>query len=716
MALIEWQINTFEGVKELINTIRNSHDLIFKAFIALLSLVAIVFIFPTEVKFKYEFQKGKPWLHDNLIAPFDFAIYKSPDELKQDKEEAALAVRPLFVRDTTVQDEQLKNFEQRFSSAWSQLDLSQEAPSLWESLTGKKPSLDSLRNIHRLRAKELLKEIFATGIVEQTDLLAKRTEAEDITVRQGNVSENVELKEVFTLQAAHNYAEEALKNEKAIKKDWLVPLIDGVLQPNLRFDQDLTQKLIDEKVNQVSETRGAVLQDEKIIDRGQVVTDELYQKLISLKRQYESELGGNQNYYLVLLGQVLLVGITLLVLILFLAIFRRDVINVSNRVTFIFLVFTLTVFMSALSLRFEAINIFVLPFCILPILIRAFFDERLATFTYTLAVILIGFFAPNGFEFVFIQFVTGTLVVLYLVSIRKRSQLLQASGLIFLTYSITYLGFSVIQEGNLQNIQWINLAWFAGSAVLVMLVYPLIFIFEKVFGFLSDITLMELSDTNNPLLRDLASKAPGTFQHSIQVANLAEAACLEVEGDAALVRTGALYHDIGKMKNSQLFIENQVSGINPHDDLSYEESAKLIIDHVISGIELAKKYNLPDIIIDFIRTHHGTTMTRYFYQSLKNENPDKEIDKALFTYPGPIPYSKETAILMMADSVEAASRSLKKYSEESINGLVENIINYQASEGQFENADITFKEITTIKKLFKRMLQNIYHVRVEYPE
>ena len=372
--------------------------------------------------------------------------------------------------------------------------------------------------------------------------------------------------------------------------------------------------------------------------------------------------------------------------------------------------------MAAISFYFPQININVLPFCILPILIRAFFDERLATFTYTLAIILIGFFAPNSFEFVFIQLITGTLVVLYLVSIRKRSQLLSASFVIFGVYSLSYLGFAIIQEGDWQKIEYMNIAWYAGSAILVMLVYPLIFLFEKAFGFLSDITLMELSDTNHPLLKGLATQAPGTFQHSLQVANLAEAACDNVGGDSMLIRVGALYHDIGKSKNPQFFIENQISGQNPHDELSPKESAKIIINHVIDGVEMAKKQNLPEILIDFIRTHHGTSLTRYFYNTLKNDIGEEKINKKDFTYPGPLPFSKETAILMMADSVEAASRSLPKYDEETINNLVENIINNQAAENQFINADITFKELSKIKQLFKKMLQNIYHIRIAYPK
>jgi putative nucleotidyltransferase with HDIG domain len=302
-----------------------------------------------------------------------------------------------------------------------------------------------------------------------------------------------------------------------------------------------------------------------------------------------------------------------------------------------------------------------------------------------------------------------------IVNMRNRSQIFISAILIFITYSVSYIGIIIIQEGNNDVITWFDFAWFGVSALLTLFSYPLIFVFEKIFGFTSDVSLLELSDTNGKLLRELASRAPGTFQHSLQVANLAEEAIYKIGGNSLLVRTGALYHDIGKMEMPMYFIENQAGGINPHDDLSFDESAAIIISHVIKGIEIAKKNNLPEQIIDFIRTHHGTTMTAYFYRSFLKAFPEEAVDESKFHYPGPIPYSKETAVLMMADSVEAASRSLKKYDVETIDALVDKIINSQISQNQFANADITFKDINVLKKIFKKKLMNIYHVRVEYP-
>ena len=363
----------------------------------------------------------------------------------------------------------------------------------------------------------------------------------------------------------------------------------------------------------------------------------------------------------------------------------------------------------------QSFSIYLLPFCILPIIIRAFYDTRIALFTHLVTVLIVSFMAPDRFEFTFIQLLGGMVAIFSIVNMRNRSQIFISSGVIFLTYSIAFIAITIIQEGGSDAILLTDFAWFGISALLTLFSYPLIFVFEKLFGFISDVSLLELSDTNGKLLRELASRAPGTFQHSLQVANLAEEAIYNIGGNALLVRTGALYHDIGKMEMPMYFIENQANGMNPHDEMSFDESAAIIISHVIKGIEIAKRNNLPEQIIDFIRTHHGTSITGYFYRSFQNAYPEEKIDESKFHYPGPIPFSKETAVLMMADSVEAASRSLKKYDAESIDALVEKIINTQIEQNQYANSDITFKDINTLKKIFKKKLMNVYHVRVEYP-
>jgi putative nucleotidyltransferase with HDIG domain len=359
-------------------------------------------------------------------------------------------------------------------------------------------------------------------------------------------------------------------------------------------------------------------------------------------------------------------------------------------------------------------NLYLIPFCIVPVIIRTFFDTRIALFTHLTLVLILGFIAPNGFEFVFLQIIAGMVAIFSIVSMRNRAQLFLSSGIILLAYWTAYIGISIIHLDSLKGIEWNNMGWFAANAMLTLFAYPMIFMFEKIFGFISDVSLIELSDTNSFLLRELALKAPGTFHHSIQVSSLAEAAIYKIGGNALLVRTGALYHDIGKIDNPLYFIENKNTEINPHDDLAFEDSAKIIISHVIKGIEKAKKHNIPEAIIDFIRTHHGTTTVQYFYNSFLKTYPETIADKTKFKYTGPIPFSKETAVLMMADSVEAASRSLKKPDAPSLNKLVDDIIDYQIQEKQFENSNITFKDISEIKKIFKKRLMSIYHVRIDY--
>lgn len=436
---------------------------------------------------------------------------------------------------------------------------------------------------------------------------------------------------------------------------------------------------------------------------------------MSLKKEYEKNVGGQGSFFSAVAGQAIIATIIVFLLMSFLFLFRKDIITESNKVAFLLIMVLLMVSMSVLSHKIDEINIYALPFCILPIILRTFYDTRLATFTHTLTILLIGFLAPNGFEFMFIELVAGITAIFSIASLHNRSQLFTTSFLVFIAYSVSYFGIIILHQGRWENIELMNFIWFATSAMLTLFAYPLMYAFEKLFGFLSDVSLMELSNTNTPLLRKLAENAPGTFQHALQVANIAEDLIQQIGGNPLLVRTGALYHDIGKMENPVFFTENQ-QGVNPHNQLKSEESAQVIIRHVIRGIELAKKHKLPEQIVDFIRTHHGTTRTRFFYENYKREHPEENVEEGKFTYPGPIPFSKEGAVLMMADSVEAASRSLKHPTAESIANLVDSIIGNLISENQFIHSNITFKDISDIKKILKRKLMNIYHMRIEYPK
>ena len=437
--------------------------------------------------------------------------------------------------------------------------------------------------------------------------------------------------------------------------------------------------------------------------------------LSSYKAQYESQILAENKQYVVMFAQLILVTVALGCFFLFLYYFRKEIFFNNRHLVFLLAMLNIFVLATVIALRVSWLKVYVVPFCLIPVIVRSFFDTRTAFFAHLVTLMVVGFMVADSFSFVFYQFVAGIIAIFGFANFRRRSQLLLTSAMVFAAYSITFFALTLLQEGDFTRMVWRDFMWFGISSALIMFAYPMIFAFEKMFGFVSDMTLLELSDTNNKLLRELSLKAPGTFQHSLQVANLAEAAIYKVGGNALLMRTAALYHDIGKMERPMYFIENQVTGVNPHHELSSEESARIIIEHVINGIEIAKKNRLPEQVIDFIRTHHGTTRAEYFYRKAKEDFPEEAPELERYTYPGPIPFSKETAVLMMADSVEAASRSLKEVTSEKIEQLVEKIINKQMEEQQFVNADITLKEISQIKKILKKMLMNIYHVRIEYP-
>lgn len=690
-------------VKNFFSFIRNQHINIYKALIIISAIGAIAYIFPKQGKFKYELSnlKGKPWAHEKLIAPFDFAIHKTTVELDEERIAITEETRPYFKRDNQLVKKQIDKFNSNFQSAW--------VTNNTLTATSSKEPLLVLGNI-------ILSTIYKHGIISPNERIENQKPSFTINLLTDNIEEEHELAEFFTINTAQEYIQNALeKKATAAEIKFLLPLLDNSIAHSVKYDKEISEKVIEQALSQISETYGVIVRDQPIISNGEFVDDQKLQILYSLKLAYEEQSGGGTNSIVILIGQLVIITFCMLILLSFLSLFRKDIFSGTTHLLFILLMIILEVLMAKLATTNQAIDVHLIPFCILPIIIRSFYDTRIALFVHLTTVLIIAFMVPSPFEFVFMQVIGGIVVIFSIINLHKRSQIFISSTLLFATYSCTYLSLTITQTGGLDSIKWITFVWFAASSILILFAYPLIFIFENTFGFISDVSMLELSDTNGKLLRKLASKAPGTFQHSLQVANLAEGAIFAIGGNALLVRTGALYHDLGKMENPIFFIENQANQINPHDDMSYEDSAKTIINHVLTGIEIAKKNNLPEQVIDFIRTHHGTTITGYFYNSLKNEFPDQEIDENDFRYPGPIPFSKETAVLMMADSVEAASRSLKEHSATTISNLVDNIIDSQINQQQFINADITFKNINTIKKIFKKKLMNIYHVRVEYP-
>ena len=509
-------------------------------------------------------------------------------------------------------------------------------------------------------------------------------------------------------------------NLKTIKSQYksnlLLDELAGTIKPNITFDNELTNKIIEKSIDGISYTKGKVSSGELIILKGDIVEGKKLAILNSLKSESESQIWSESNYNWIVFGYTILVSLALLMLLLFLHKYRIEIYNNNNKVTFIFFNIFAIIFIQTLVIKYNSDYLYIVPLSILPIILKAFFDARLGLFANVLTVLLLGYIVPNSFEFIYLHIIAGIVTILTVSELYKRANLFISVAQITVIYILTYFAFSIIKEGNASQINWDYFMLFAANGLLSFLSIILIYIYEKVFGLVSDVTLLELSNTNTPLLRELNEKAPGTFQHSMQVANLAEAAANEIGANSMLVRTGALYHDIGKMANPMYFIENQATGVNPHNDLSPSDSAKIIIDHVILGVEIAKKNNLPDRIIDFIRTHHGTSTTYYFLRKEQELNPDTKVKVEKFQYKGPIPFSKETAILMMCDAAEAASKSLKNPTAQSINDLIDKIVSKQVSNNQFVNSDITFREINIIRKVIKKKLMNIYHLRVEYPE
>ncbi len=676
-------------------------SLVQKGLFFLLGIIFIVQLFPKQPRFGYEYQTGRPWSHADLIAPFDFAILKSQEELDNELQLALEEFRPIFYADTAVAERQKAQFREAYVK-------------VHDSVYSER--LDPVRRNARLNeVKNLLDALYSRGVIFLGETYSDAPPGFKIRLAEGRVAVERTIGDFYSIFEAYGLVNNYLGQLQHRDSLLMRPLLENALVHNVFLNQEMTERYRESVVDGITPTRGMVQQGEKIISQGELVSQEKFQILESLREEHQKLTGRAAVRNLLYLGQFLLVSISMIVLVLFLYVFRRDVFDDNRRMLLVLLTILFMVFLTSLVIRYDLDFLYLVPVCIVPIVIRAFFDNRLALYVHIITIIMIGFLIPRSFEFVFLQFVAGIIAILSMASLRRRSQLFFTVMLIFFTYAAVFLGLSLAHTGTFDGLQWVDFSYFLGAAMLTLFAYPLIFLFERLFRLPTDFSLLELSDTNNDLLRQLAMLAPGTFQHSLQVANLAEEAIFAIGGNSLLTRTGALYHDIGKMDEPFHFTENQTSGFNPHDELSYEESARIIISHVIKGIEKARRKNLPEYIIDFIRTHHGTTTARYFYTRQVKENPDGEVDKKLFTYPGPRPFSKETAVVMMADSVEAASRSMANPNENEIEELVEKIIETQISENQFDNANITFRDIFTVKKLFKRRLMNIYHVRIAYP-
>lgn len=669
-------------------------NLIYKSLIFIATVSVIVYFLPNEGKFNYQFDINKPWKYGLLQASFDFPIYKNDLQVQKEQDSILADYQPYFQIDKEAEKNVLSKLREDYN----------------KTLRHSLPGTYYVRYIERT-----LKALYEDGIIAGNDL--KRMEEDSIIAIRlvdKNVATSRFIDQLYTVKEAYEYllnADTAHYKKKILQQCNL----NDYITPNLVYDEEKSEAAQKDLLSNISWANGFVLNGQKIIDRGEIVDEQTYNILESLRKEWEKRSDSVQEKRLTLAGQILYVGIFLFCFMAYLELFRADYYERKGTLTLLFALIVFFPVLSSIMVEQNLSSIYVVPFAMIPIIVRVFLDSRTAFMAHVTIILLCSITLRFPHEFILLQVVAGMVAIYSLRELSQRSQLLRTALVVFISYALLYFAFELIHEDDLTKLNTRMYIYFMINGILLLFAYPLLFLLEKIFGFTSDVTLVELSNINNSLLREMSEVAPGTFQHSLQMANLAAAAANKIGGKSQLVRTGALYHDIGKMVNPAFFTENQ-SGVNPHKSLSYEQSAQVIISHITDGLKLAEKHNLPKVIKDFISTHHGRGLTKYFYISYKNEHPDEEVDQEKFRYPGPNPFTKEQAVLMMADSVEAASRSLPEYTEESISTLVDKIIDTQVSEGYFKECPITFKDIATVKALFKEKLKTMYHTRISYPE
>jgi putative nucleotidyltransferase with HDIG domain len=677
------------------NNLYNYQNIIYRIILLCFCTALTVYVFPNNNRFKYDYNQGEPWDYETLYAPFSFPIEKDEKLLLIEREYVSESAPRYFKIDQTVEDRVFNKWLTRINSKRN------------DSI-----DLNELRSLNN-KIKNIISIIYDIGYLEmpfdikESHPVLVEYDTEVIAYSYGDFYKPANLSELL------NGRIDGIDIKTFDNNELLSDLFELII-PNLIYDRELTDLAIKEELNKVLSTRGVVSEGARIIAQGEIVEGEKLQVLNTLNNTYKSQTWTESQYAWKLSGYIILVGMAYTMLILFLWRYRKSIFENFRKVFFIFFNILVVIVLTAAVVNIDVQYIYVVPVCILPLILKAFFDARLGLFSHVIAIFILSFIVPNSDEYLFLQMMAGIVTILSNNEIYKRANLFLTVAQIIGIYFLSYFAFYAINQGGVVGWEWSRLGYFMLCGLAMLFVWPLIYIFEKIFGLVSDVSLLELSDTNSKLLKELSNKAPGTFHHSLNVANIAETVANEIGANAMLVRVGALYHDIGKMSNPTYFTENQGSGINPHNDLDPGDSARIIIDHTLNGIEMARKYNLPDRIIDFIRTHHGNSLVYYFYVKAKEENPD--ILKDNFRYPGPKPFSQETAILMIADSVEAASKSIQNPTSIKIDTLVNKIIEGQVDSGQFLNANITFKQIETIKAVIKKKLASIYHLRIEYPE
>lgn len=674
-----------------------------KYLIVIGTAVFISFLFPNNTRFKYEFDKGQNWHYEDLISPFNFAIQKPLEILETEKSASANIIPYYFINpDRARQRKNIfqKNFENQLETVRSE---------------GQFTDVFRRSEIYINYGRQFIDRIYQRGLITEDHELSKARKDKVIMLRNGNTTVKKTVESLLNPKEVDFWITDTLFQSGLPEAEFLIPLLRQDYAANVEYDAALTDRYREEQLSNISTTYGMVRKGELVVSENDLITDSIYQQLISYKIHYQETIATERSAWWVYIGYLLLTAFILGVFVAYLRFHAPRVYTYLKPFCFALmwpLIYSYLVYIVRVN---DSLSLYIVPFCIAPIVINIFYNERLALFTHVVVVLITSFLSDLGYAFTFLQLLAGIVAVLSNIMVRDWTRFFSSMVYIFLAYGIAYLGLSLVEEGGLSTIDWSAYTWIFLNVFLTLLAYPLIPLLERIFGFTSSITLTELSDMNKPLLKEMSIKAPGTLQHSLQVANLSEAAARKIGANAQLVKVAALYHDIGKIKHPQYFIENQ-KGKNPHDDLLPIESAEKIIEHISYGVELAHEHHLPEVIIDFIRTHHGSTRVAYFYHQHVERKPKGIVDEKAFRYAGPRPRTKEEAILMLADSIEAATKGIKDPCESDIDAMVNKIIQGKIMKGQLIRSQLSFRELEICKLEFKKLLNSIYHVRVEYPE
>ena len=663
-----------------------------RTLLVLITVLLILWALPRNESKQFRYDIGKPWMYGSFIAKFDFPIYKTDETIKEQEDSLLETYQPYYNYDPAVEKKQVSKFLADYQNGI--------------------PGLP--HNYVRLIA-DRLHRLYQAGIMDTPEYNeAYRDSTSQVRLVSGNNAQSISLACVYSTLSAYEqlFIDEQIAMQRPILQRCN---LNNYIEPNLIYDKGKSETERNDLLSSIPPASGMVMSGQKVIDRGDIVDEYTYRVLSSFEREIKRRSATQTQITNTIIGQVIFVTLMVFLFTMYLGLFRRDYFNKPRSIAMLYTLMTLFPVVVSLMMRHNFLSVYMLPFAMVPIFVRVFMDSRTAFVCHVTMILICTTAVRYQYEFIIIQLVAGLIAIYSLRELTRRAQVFKTAILVGIGSTFVYLALQLMQDNDFSSMDHDMYYHFVVNAVLLLIAYPMMYIIEKMFGFVSSVTLFELSNTNRGLLRDLSEIAPGTFQHSITVGNLAAEIANKIGANALLVRTGALYHDIGKMKNPVFFTENQ-AGVNPHDTLTYQESARIIISHVTEGVKLAERENLPTIIRDFIVTHHGTGITKFFYIKYKNEHPEEEVDPAPFTYPGPNPFTREQAILMIADGVEAASRSLPEYTEESISTLVNRMIDQDVTDGYFKECPITFRDLAIAKLVLIERLKAIYHTRISYPE